>query len=273
MLSNAIEKYLLRVTVIAVMVFLIGPLVIVAGLSLNKANLIQFPPRELSLHWYGDVWHLDGFVASVVLSLKLAALTTIGTAILGTMSAIALVRYRFPGRQVLLGVFLSPLVLPAIVIGIALLQYFRTIDLISTFSALLVAHIAITMPFMIRTMSASLEVMDENLFEAAKMMGADVLQTFIHITMPTVRSGFIAGILFTFILSFDNYTVSLFLTDPQTETLPIRMLKFTQVRIDPTVAAAATVLILLSILILVLATHLIGLRRLGGLSASKEGGQ
>jgi putative spermidine/putrescine transport system permease protein len=267
-----IDKYLLRLIVIAVMVFLIGPLVIVAGLSLNNANIIQFPPRQLSLHWYNDVWYLDGFVASVVLSLKLAALTTIGTAILGTMSAIALVRYRFPGRQILIGVFLSPLVLPAIVIGIALLQYFRAIDLISTFSTLLIAHIAVTMPFMIRTMSASLEVMDESLLEAAKMMGADALQTFVHITMPSVRSGFIAGILFTFILSFDNYTVSLFLTDPQTETLPIRLLKFTQVRIDPTVAAAATALIILSMMILILATHLIGLRRLGGLSASKKDG-
>src|SRR6202051_549237 len=82
---------------------------------------------------------------------------------------------------------------------------------------------------------------------AAKMMGADALQTFIYVTMPSVRSGFIAGALFTFILSFDNYTVSLFLTDPQTETLPIRMLKFTQVRVDPTVAAAATILIGLSL--------------------------
>jgi putative spermidine/putrescine transport system permease protein len=87
--------------------------------------------------------------------------------------------------------------------------------------------------------------------------------------MPSVRSGFIAGALFTFILSFDNYTVSLFLTDPQTETLPIRMLKFTQVRVDPTVAAAATILIGLSLLILLLSIHLVGLRRLGGLSSSK----
>src|SRR5690606_13809904 len=128
------------------------------------------------------------------------------------------------------------------------------------------------MPFMIRTMSASLEVMDENLLEAAKMMGADALQTFIHVTMPSVRSGFIAGVLFTFILSFDNYTVSLFLSDPQTETLPIRLLKFTQVRSGPTVAAASTALISLSMMILILATHLVGLRKLGGLSASREGG-
>jgi putative spermidine/putrescine transport system permease protein len=267
--SNMAEKILIRGVVIAILIFLIGPLVIVCGLSLSKANVIKFPPQELSLRWFADVWKLDGFVAAVVLSLKLAALTTIGTSVLGVMGSLALVRYRFVGRNILLGVFLSPLVLPAIVIGIALLQYFRTIDLLSTFSTLLIAHIAVTLPFMVRTMTASLEVMDENLFDAAKMMGADALQTFIYVTMPSVRSGFIAGALFTFILSFDNYTVSLFLTDPQTETLPIRMLKFTQVRVDPTVAAAATILIGLSLLILLLSIHLVGLRRLGGLSPSK----
>jgi putative spermidine/putrescine transport system permease protein len=267
--SNTAEKILIRGVVIAILIFLIGPLVIVCGLSLNKANLIKFPPQELSLRWFADVWKLDGFVAAVVLSLKLAALTTMGTSVLGVMASLALVRYRFFGRNILLAAFLSPLVLPAIVIGIALLQYFRAIDLLSTFSTLLIAHIAVTLPFMVRTMTASLEVMDENLFDAAKMMGADALQTFIYVTMPSVRSGFIAGALFTFILSFDNYTVSLFLTDPQTETLPIRMLKFTQVRVDPTVAAAATILIGLSLLILVLSIHLVGLRRLGGLSSSK----
>ncbi len=270
MARNAFDRVLLRFVVAAIMAFLIGPLVIIAGLSFNAADLIQFPPRELSLRWYGEVWRLDGFVAAVLLSVKLAALTTVGTAILGVMASLALARYRFPGRKVLLGVFLSPLVLPAIVIGIALLQYFRTIGLFSTFTTLLIAHIAVTLPFMIRTMTASLEVMDENLLEAAKMMGADALMTFIHVVLPSVRSGFIAGVLFTFILSFDNYTVSLFLTDPQTETLPIRMLKFTQVRIDPTVAAASTLLIGLSILILLLAIYLVGLRRLGGLSASRQ---
>jgi len=267
MSSNVTERILLRGIVITIMVFLIGPLVIVAGLSLSKANLIQFPPRELSLRWYSDVWDLDGFIEAVVLSVKLAALTTLGTAILGVMGSLAFARYRFVGRSVVLSLLLSPLVLPAIVIGIALLQYFRAIDVLSTFTTLLIAHVAVTLPFMVRTMMASLEVMDENLFDAAKMMGADALQTFIHVTMPSVRSGFIAGALFTFILSFDNYTVSLFLSDPQTETLPIRLLEFTQVRIDPTVAAASTVLIGLSILILVASIHLVGLRRLGGLSS------
>ena len=243
--SNMAEKILIRGVVIAILIFLIGPLVIVCGLSLSKANLIKFPPQELSLRWFADVWKLDGFVAAVALSLKLAALTTVGTSVLGVMGSLALVRYRFSGRNILLGVFLSPLVLPAIVIGIALLQYFRTIDLLSTFSTLLIAHIAVTLPFMVRTMTASLEVMDENLFDAAKMMGADALQTFIYVTMPSVRSGFIAGALFTFILSFDNYTVSLFLTDPQTETAD------THAEVHPgprrsTVAAAATILISLS---------------------------
>src|ERR1700731_2670899 len=93
--SNMAEKILIRGGVIAILIFLIGPLVIVCGLSLNKANLIKFPPQELSLRWFADVWKLDGFVAAVVLSLKLAALTTVGTSVLGVMGSLALVRYRF----------------------------------------------------------------------------------------------------------------------------------------------------------------------------------
>src|ERR1700737_3743566 len=97
--SNMAEKILIRGVVIAILIFLIGPLFIVCGLSLSKANLIKFPPQELSLRWFADVWKLDGFIAAVVLSLKLAALTTIGTSVLGVMGSLALVGYRFAGAR------------------------------------------------------------------------------------------------------------------------------------------------------------------------------
>jgi putative spermidine/putrescine transport system permease protein len=261
-----IGALVLRAVVIAVLVFLLAPLLIVIIVSFGEAAFIQFPPQTLSLKWYVNIARLDGFVGSLMLSLQLAVVTTCVTTLLGISASLALTRYNFRGRQALMSLFLSPLILPAIVIGIGMLQYFRAIDLFSTFTTLLAGHVVITLPYMIRTVTSSLELQDESLVEASRVLGADTLQTFTRVIVPGIKSGLMAGALFTFIMSFDNYSVSLFLSDAVYETLPIRMLSYVERTIDPTVAAASSILIFFSIIQLILGAWLVGVRRMGGLA-------
>lgn len=256
----------LRAVIVAVLVFLLAPLLIVVIVSFGQAAFIQFPPRALSLRWYFNLAQLDGFLDSLVLSLELAAITSCLTAFLGVSASLALTRYRFRGRQALMSLFLSPLILPAIVIGIGMLQYFRAIGFLSTFTTLIVAHVVITLPYMIRTVTSSLELQNESLVEVSRVLGADALQTFAFVIVPGIKSALIAAVLFTFITSFDNYSVSLFLSDAEYETLPIRILNYVEKTIDPTVAAASSILIFISIGQLILGAWLVGVRRMGGLA-------
>lgn len=256
----------LRLVILLVLGFLITPLVVIVVVSFGEAAFMQFPPKSLSLRWYANVGQLEGFIGSLIVSLELAALATCIAAALGVAASLALTRYRFPGRNGAMALFLSPLMLPSIVIGIGLLQYYQMLGFFSTPMSLVLGHVAIVFPYMVRTVASSLETQDESVIEASRVLGADAWQTFIHVIVPGIKSGLMSGAIFAFVMSFDNYSVSLFLSDAATQTLPIRMISYVAMAIDPTVAAASTLLILFSALQLMLAIWLIGVHRIGGLA-------
>ncbi|WP_354151064.1 ABC transporter permease [Aquamicrobium ahrensii] len=265
-MMNWLAGLALRATIVAILGFLLAPLVVIVVVSFGDAAFMQFPPKGLSFRWYANIDQLEGFFDAVVISLKLAVLSTVIVLVLGVAASLALTRHRFAGRGAAMSLFLSPLMLPSIVIGIGLLQYYTSLGFFSTFTALVLGHCAIVFPYMVRTVASSLEQQDESVIEASRVLGADAVQTFAHIIVPSIRPGLINGAIFAFIMSFDNYSVSLFLSDAATQTLPIRMLTYVAMAIDPTVAAASTLLILFSMLQLLVAGWLIGVRRIGGLA-------
>ncbi len=268
MSKTASGHLLLKALVLVILLFILSPLVVVIVSSFGEAAFLYFPPSSYSLRWYHEIFVLEGLGEALQTSLIISGIATPLSVILGTTSALAIARYSFLGKPVLIGVLLSPLVVPAIVIGIAMLQFFKTIDLISSLQAMTVAHVAITLPYMVRTVVASLEMEDQSVLEAATMLGANMFQSFVHVTLPTIKSSIFSGAIFVFIISFDNYAISLFLSDALTTTLPIKMLEYIETRTDPAIAALSSLLILLSAVLLLISIWIVGLKKVARLSGA-----
>jgi putative spermidine/putrescine transport system permease protein len=159
----------------------------------------------------------------------------------------------------------SPLMLPGLVFGIAFLQTARALGLWDSYTTLLIAHVVITMPFVMRTVLASLSLFDFTMVDAARMLGCSYPAALWKVLVPNILPGFVSGALFAFIASFDNYPVSIFLVDVRTKTLPIQLLNQLEMSPDPTVAAASSLLILATILVLLVCDRLVGLRRMASI--------
>jgi len=243
-----------------ILVFLLAPIAIVLLFAFNPAPFIQFPPQGVSVRWFEKLVNSRDFVQAFLLSLEVAALTVVGATTLGTAAAIALVRGNLPGSRVLTTLFLSPLMLPAILTGLALFQVYVLMDVGRPYWGLVVGHIVVTIPYVIRTTTAVLHGFDRGLEEAARGLGATPTRAFVEVTLPLVRPGVIAGGIFAFIVSFDQFPVSLFLVQPGRETLPITLFNYLRYDFDPTIAAASTVSILLALAVVLVLERTVGLQ-------------
>ena len=249
----------------AVLFFLFAPIVIVVAVSFSPSAIFAFPPDGLSLRWYSAIGNADSLVASVWLSAQIAFLSTCISLTLGTLCAIAVVRGLVPAGKAVATFMASPLMLPGLVLGIAFLQAARGIGLRDAYMTLLLAHIVITMPFIMRTVLASLSLFDFTMVDAARMLGYSYPRALWKVLVPNILPGFVSGALFAFIASFDNYPVSIFLVDVRTKTLPIQLLNQLEMSPDPTVAAASALLILGTIIALVICDRFVGLRRMASI--------
>ncbi len=247
--------------VTAIFAFLLAPLVIVVAVSVNPGDVAQFPPTGFSLHWYVQALQSDLFRGALINSVVLAAISALGSSIVGTAAALALVRSRFPGKTALEALLLSPLVVPGIVLGIALLAGFAALGLRNALWRLLLAHILLTLPYCLRTVMISLQRMDPVLEQAAETLGASGWRIFAEVTLPLIRPGVLAGALFSFVMSFDNVPVSIFLADASTTTLPLAIISYLEYNFDPSVAAISSLLIIVMLLLAVLLERIAGLRR------------
>ncbi|MBI4504689.1 MAG: ABC transporter permease [Chloroflexi bacterium] len=248
----------------AYVVFLAAPIVMVVLLSFTAGEFAIFPPEGLSLRWYGPALAMPGFIDSLVLSLQLAAQAATLSLLLGVSAALGLARTRFRGRQALLAGIMSPLVVPTIVSSLALLQFFVGANLREASWNLLVGHVIITLPYVVRTVLASFEVFDWSLVDTARVLGAGPVRAFWRVTLPVIRPGVLAGGIFSFLVSFDSFTISVFLVDSQSVTLPVRVFNYILTQLDPRIAALSALLIYGSIAVLVVSDRLIGTSRLRG---------
>ena len=249
---------------IGCVVFLLAPLVVTIGVSLSSSSVFQLPQGEISWRWYERLGRLDGLLDSVLLSLQIAAFATVVSLVLGTMAAIAVVRGSFPGRETIATFLVSPLMLPGLVIGIAMLQYFRALGLRDALPSLLIAHVIVVLPFVMRTLTAGLSLFDFSLLDAARTLGLSYPKAVIRVMVPVLAPSFITGGLFGFLASLDNYPISIFLTDVYHRTLPIQLLQYLGESPDPTVAAVSTLIIAMTAVLLIIGDRLVGLNRMAG---------
>ncbi len=231
-------------------------------MSFTAREYLSFPPAGFSFKWYPRILAMPGFLDSLELSLELATLTMIVTVALGVTAALGLARSSFPGRGALIAGLMSPLVVPSIVTGVALLQFFFDRDLRSAYWNLLAGHVVITLPYVVRTVLASLEVFDWSLVDTAYVLGAGPLRAFWRVTLPIIGPGVVTGAIFAFLVSFDNYTVSMFLGDADQTALPVRVFGYIQNVFEPTVTALSAALVAASAALLILSDRLIGTGRL-----------
>ena len=247
---------------LATATFLLTPLVVTTLVSFSPSTVFDLPTNEFSLRWYEALATKQGLVSAVRLSFEIAALSTAVSLVLGTLCAIAVVRGYFPGRNAINTFMVSPLMMPGLVIGVALLQAFREAGLRDAYTGLLLAHVVITLPFVMRTVTASLSLFDFTLVDAARMLGCSYPKALLKVMIPNLAPAYLTSGLFAFLASMDNYPISIFLTDARNKTLPIQMLQYLDETPDPTIAAISTGLILFAIVALVIADRLVGLRRI-----------
>lgn len=248
--------------VAAIAIFMLVPLAVVVASSLSASEFLVFPPRGLSLRWYGAVLQSDAYLAAAWTSVRLALVTVVVSLTLGTMAAIALTRFAIPGRELIASLFLSPLILPSLIFAIGLLMVFSIYADGPSFTGLVIGHVVITIPYVVRTVSASLADMDPNLDEAARMMGARWWQRYGLVILPQCRTGMAAGAFFAFNISFDDAVVALFMRAPSVETLPMRIYSTLEFSPDPSVAAVSTIMIAVTIVLVVALDRAFGLARI-----------
>lgn len=254
--------------VLAVLGFalLLLPAIIVVLAGLTSGNYLQFPPQGFSLRWVIRFLTTNTFRGAFLFSFGLATIVMLASTVLGTAAALFLTRVRFPGRSLVRAYFLAPLLLPGVVLGLALYLFyvFTNIGLAQTLVGLAIGHVLVTTPYVVGTVSASLYNFDMSIEEAARSLGAGPLTTFRKITAPIIAPGIAAGSLFAFIVSFGQFDVSLFLSTPNLQPLPIALYNALRFQFDPTIAAAGVFAITLVITTTYLTSRLVDIREFAG---------
>ncbi|HMN80390.1 MAG TPA: ABC transporter permease [Burkholderiaceae bacterium] len=241
---------------------LIAPTVIVLITSFTNAFSLKFPPPGWSVRWYQALWsESPEILSAAALSLQVAALATATSVLLGVAAALALARRREPWARLLDSAFMSPLMLPTLALGLALLMTFNLLGTGLSLATLVIGHVAITSPYVVRTTTASLQQMDAALLESARSLGAGPLFAFRTVTLPLIAPGVAAGAFIGFMASFDNVAISLFLSDARSEVLPIRLWHIIESNLDVRAAAVSGVLIAATVAVGLVMERLAGISR------------
>ena len=237
------------------------PVIIVVLASVTETSYLTVPPKGFTLDWYVKVLGDRSYREAIGFSLMLAVAATGLSLICGTAAAYALIRRKVPGGEAIAAALMAPLVFPAVVIAVALLQFYTLTGVRGSFAAIAAAHLLITLPYVVRAVLASLAGSDPALEEAARTLGANGWTAFRKVTLPLIRPGLVAGGIFSFIVSFDNVPVSIFLVSVRQTTLPVKIFTAVEHGIDPGIAAVSTLLIVTTGLALVLAERWVGFHR------------
>lgn len=240
-----------------IFLFLIGPLLIIIPLSFNAEPYFTFTPEMLSLDpaGYSLRWYLDFFTSAAWLgairnSFIVAIASTLLATVLGTLAALGLSSRHMPFRNTIMALLISPMIVPLIISAAAMFFFFSQIRLAQTYAGVILAHTALGIPFVVITVTATLSSFDHSLTRAAHGLGASGTTTFFKVILPLVTPGIISGALFAFITSFDEVVVVLFIAGPEQRTIPIQMWSGIREQISPTILAVATILVVISVLLL-----------------------
>ena len=242
--------------------FIAAPLLIVCVVAFTPLGYISLPTDGISLRWFAAIADNPRFIDAFWLSVVLGLVSSVAATLLAVPAALAIARHRFPGRDALSAFLLSPLMIPHVVLGVALLRYFSQIGINGTFASLAFAHVVVILPFALRLVLAAATGLDPAIERAAVSLGASGFTVFRRVTLPLILPGIVSGWLLAFITSFDELTVSVFVANPSTTPLPVRMFLQIQDTIDPLVAAVSALLIAGTIVVMLVLDRLVGLERL-----------
>src|SRR5438132_7902889 len=239
--------------VVLVYVGLLAPLVVVVAVSFGPSATFEFPPTGLTLHWFEAFFSSQPLVTAFFrVSLVVGLIAALLATLLGTAAAIGLVRFRFFGREALEAFFLMPLLVPQILLGAALYLFYARLTIQASIWTLLWGHLIICTPYVIRSVIAGLVGQDPRLEEAAISLGATRVQAFFKVTLPLLRSSLLSGAIFAFIISFSDINLALFLSGPESTSLPVHIFSQIQWQGDPTIAAASSLqIVIIGMLILI----------------------
>ncbi|OIQ72706.1 inner membrane ABC transporter permease protein YdcV [mine drainage metagenome] len=242
--------------------FMLAPLLIVCMVAFTPENTLSIPTTQLSLRWFRAVFAHPDFVTSFWNSLWLALSSATLSTVIAVPAGLAITRYNFVGRDALNALFLSPLIVPNLVLGVALLRMFSLIGATGSFSWLVLAHVVVITPYVLRLVVAASSGMDRSCEHAALSLGAGAATVFRRVTLPMILPGVTGGWLLAFINSFDEVTMSIFVTAPSTVTLPVRMYMYATESIDPLMAAVSALMVVFTAVVMVLLDRLYGLDKI-----------
>ncbi len=244
---------LLQIAVGMVLVFLVAPALIVVPVSFTSGSFIAFPPVGFSLRWYETYLGSPVWVAATLVSFLVALVTGLLATILGGAAAFVFIRHEFFGKRMLVALFIAPLVIPRIIIAVAMFYLFAKLGLIGSLWGLIIGHTVLALPFVVVTVMSVLKSYDERYDHAALTLGATPLRTLRHVTLPLIKPAIIAAFLFSFVTSFDELTVALFISAGTVTTLPKMMWSDLILQMNPTLAAVSAVILIIATVIVLAA--------------------
>ncbi|NQV47932.1 MAG: ABC transporter permease [Rhodospirillaceae bacterium] len=249
--------YTFRVICGLILLFLIAPILVVIPLSFNAEPYFSFTPGMLSfdadafsMRWYEDIINNKQWIHSAKNSVIIAFFATIIATTLGTVAALGLSRPEMPYRGAIMGLLISPMIVPLIISAAGMYFFYSEVGLTQTYAGIILAHAALGTPFVVITVTATLTGFDQSLIRAANNLGANDTYTFFKVTMPLIMPGMISGGLFAFITSFDEVVAVLFLSGFEQRTIPRQMWAGIREQISPTILAVATILVIISVMLL-----------------------
>jgi putative spermidine/putrescine transport system permease protein len=252
---------ILKAAVVALLAFMTLPTVVVIAVSFNPTAILSFPPTGFSLRWYANVLTYPQFQRAAVNSLLVTAGAVALALPVGTLAALALERGRLRGRNVWAALLLSPLVVPGVAAGLGFLILAASLGLLRSRSVLVAAHVVLVLPFVVRSVWVSVRNLDPALERAAASLGATPWRVFRRVTLPLLRPGLFAGLLFAIVVSLNEFVVSLFISNRVTEILPVAMFNYVVNYTDPTIAALSALFIVATFLAVWLADRYLNLAR------------
>lgn len=254
------KSYGLLFITILVYFFLIGPLLIIMAASFSDTSFLTFPGQGFTLKWYAQVLTMKAFIDAAKVSILVAVVSTLAALILGLPAAYALNRFSFRGKEAIKTVFLSPVLIPVVVLGFVMLRYVVNAHNLAVMPSLLIGHTLLGIPYVMRVVTAALANFDFAIEEAAGSLGATKAFSFFNIILPNIKSAIASASIMAMINSFNNVSLSAFLTGPGVSVLPIEMMSYVEYHFDPTIAALATLLMVFTLGIMILIEKTLGLK-------------
>lgn len=256
-------RWILGAICVAMALFLLLPIVFIAALSFGSSRWLIFPPPGWTLRWYQELLADPRWIESALTSARIALIVMVLSVSLGLLASLALVRGTFRGREVLRAFLMTPMVLPVVISAVALYAAFLRLGISGTLTGFVIAHLIVALPFAVITISSALETFDPAIEDAAILCGASPWEARLRVTLPGIRHGLFSAAIFSFLISWDEVVMSIFMASPGMQTLPVRVWTSLRQDLSPVIAAASTLLVLLTIVLMTTLAIVVALLRKG----------